>query len=66
MGRVHLCARWAKVLWSHLWKDKYHFALKWRILSKIACFAMEDSYRKLKCMLCNSGDLSLLLGRLCL
>ena len=37
---------------------------KWRILSKFASFAMEGSHQRLKRMLCNSGGLSLLRGRL--
>ena len=42
----------------------YFFARQWRILSKCACFSMEGSHRRLKRMLCNSGGLSLLRGRL--
>ena len=38
------------------------FAKNWRILSK-SYFAMEGGHRRLKCMLRNSGVLSLLWGR---
>ena len=52
-------------LFTHLWIDHiYYFAKKWRILSKLSCFAMEGSHRRLKRMLRNSGGLSLLRGRL--
>ena len=44
--------------------DMYFFARKCRILSKLSCFAMEGSHRRLKHMLRNSGGLSLLCGRL--
>ena len=40
----------------------YFFVLQWVILSKFACFAMEGSHRRLKCLLRNSGGLSLLRG----
>ena len=42
----------------------YFFALRWRILSKFACFAMERSHQRLKRMLHNSGGLSLGRGKL--
>ena len=43
-------------MWLHFWIDHmYFFARKWRILSKLSCFAMEGSYRRLKRMLRNSG-----------
>ena len=48
----------------HVVDHMYFFARKWRILSKFLCFAMESSHRRLKRMLCNSGGLSLLCGRL--
>ena len=65
MGKAHLVSQWPMLLWSHLWVDHmYFFAYKWRILSKILCFAMEGSHRRLKRMLRNSGGLSLLRGRL--
>ena len=65
MGKAHLVLPWPKLLWSHLWIDHvYFFALKWRILSKFSCFALEGSHRRLKRMLRNSGCLSLLRGRL--
>ena len=56
---------WGKLLWTHLWSHHmYFFAKKWRILSKLACFAMEGSYWRLKCMLRNNAGLSLRRGRL--
>ena len=65
MGKAHLVLQWPKLVWSHLWIDHvYFFARKWRILSKFSCFAMEGSHRRPKCMLCNSGGLSLPRGRL--
>ena len=67
MGKAHLGLQWPnyKLLWSHLWIDHmYFFARKWRTLSEFSCFAMEGSHRRLKCMLRNSGGLSLLRGRL--
>ena len=65
MGAAHNELQWGKLLWTHLWIDHmYYFAEKWRILSKFSCFAMEGSHQRLKCMLRNSGGLSLLRGRL--
>ena len=65
MGKAHLVLQWPKPLWLRLWIDHmYFFARKWRILSKISCFAMEGSHHRLKCMLRNRGGLSLLRGRL--
>ena len=65
MGEAHLVLQWPELLLPHLWIDHmYLFARKWRILSKFSCFAMEGSHRRLKRMLCNSGGLSLLRGRL--
>ena len=65
MGAAHNELQWGKLLWTYLWIDHmYYFAKKWRILSKISCFAMEGSHRRLKRMLRNSGGLSLLRGRL--
>ena len=65
MGRAHLLLQWPHLLWSQMWIDHmYFFARKWRLLSKLSCFAMERSHRKLECMLGNSGGLSFLHGRL--
>ena len=64
-GKAYLRLQWGKLLWSHLWIDRMcFFGRQWRILSEFACFAMERSHRRLKCMLRNSGGLSLLRGRL--
>ena len=63
MGKAHLLLEWPKLLWSHLWIDHMcFFACQWRTLSKFSCFAMEGSHRWLKCMLHNSGGLSLAVG----
>ena len=65
MGKAHLLLEWPKLLWSHLWIDHiYFFARQWRNLSKFLWFAVEGIHRRLKCMLRNSGGLSLLCGRL--
>ena len=64
-GTAHNELQWGKLLWTHLWIDHmYYFAKKWGILSKFSYFATEGSHRRLKCMLRNSGGLSLLRGRL--
>ena len=40
MGKAQLVLEGPKLLWSHVWIDHmYFFARKWRILSKISCFA---------------------------
>ena len=63
MGKAHLVLQWPKLLWSQLLIDHlYFFARKWRVLSHVSCFAMEVSHPRLKCMLRNSGGLSLLRG----
>ena len=54
IGTSHNELQWGKLPWTYLW----------RILSKVSCFAMEGSHRRLKCTLRNSGGLSLLRGRL--
>ena len=65
MGVAHNELQWGKLLWRHLSFDHMHFfAKEWRILSKFSCLAMEGSHRRLKRLLCNSGGLSLLRGRL--
>ena len=56
MGEAHLQLESGKLLWSHLWiYHKYFFAHQWRILSKVACCAMEGSHRRTKRMLHNRG-----------
>ena len=59
--KAHILLQWGKSLWSHLWIDHmYFFARQGRPFCKLACFAMEGSHRRLKCMVRNSGGLSLL------
>ena len=65
MGTAHNELQWGKLLWTHLWiNHMYFYAMKWRVLSKFSCFAMEGSHRRLKRMLRNSAGLSLLRGTL--
>ena len=42
MGAACNELQWGNLLWTHLCIDHmYHFAKKWRILSKFSCFTME-------------------------
>ena len=51
MGSARNKLQWGELLWTHLWiHHMYFFAKKWRILSKVSCFAMEGSHRRLKRM----------------
>ena len=38
VGTAHNHFEWGKLLWAHLWiNHMYHFAKRWRILSKFSC-----------------------------
>ena len=64
MGTAHNELQRGKLLWTLLWIDHmYYFAKKWRILSKVSCFAMEGSHRRLKRILRKRAGRSLLRGR---
>ena len=65
LGRAHRQLGFSVTLWTHLWVDHmYVYAVRWRVLGRFACWAMEGSHRRLKRMLRNSGGVSVLRERL--
>ena len=66
MGAAHNELQWGNFLWTHLWIDHMYFFFCKDLDNpvKMLLLCHGGSHRRLKRMLCNSGGLSLLWGRL--